>query len=363
MGEERGASGNCPTLDTVTRTPARADSRARAWLLLLAAGLMAAGCTTSAASPGTGARQGTATATATAPARAAGGTAASWHGPGLRPPAPLAPFAARAAGEGTWHPAGRPVDGVPAVYEARLVPPGGSQPAGLAWMDSRLLAARLYSGSESPGGLAWRYTAPVRPAQAATLVAAFNGGFKMNDAHGGYYSEGHMAAPLVRGAASLVIYASGGVSLGAWGTDVGWAPGIAAVRQNLVLLVDGGRPTPAAAGNWHAWGNTCGATSCAASAASIERQWRSGVGITADGALVYALGPALDPLQLAELLARAGVVRAMELDINPDWPVFTAYAGGRATPSDGSKLLSTVQGPATFFSSAWARDFITMSAR
>jgi hypothetical protein len=53
-------------------------------------------------------------------------------------------------------------------------------------MDTRLLSARLYSGSKSPGGGPYRYTAPIEPAQAASLVAAFNGGFKMSDAHGGY---------------------------------------------------------------------------------------------------------------------------------------------------------------------------------
>jgi hypothetical protein len=99
----------------------------------------------------------------------------------------------------------------------------------------------------------------------------------------------------------------------------------------------------------------------------IEHQWRSGVGVTASGALVYAVGPDLDPLQLAQLLVRAGVVRGMQLDINPYWPVFATYApaaaGGPAAPSNGRRLLATVQGPATFFDQQWGRDFITMSAR
>jgi len=60
-------------------------------------------------------------------------------------------------------------------------------------------------------------------------------------------------------------------------------------------------------------------------------------------------------------------VRAMQLDINPDWPVFASYdppPGGLAAPANGTKLLpSTVQGPWTFFESWWARDFVTMSAR
>ena len=235
-------------------------------------------------------------------------------------------------------------------------------------MDTRLLTARLYSGSKSPGGGPYRYTAPIQPAQAATLVAAFNGGFLMNDAGGGYYTQGRAIDPLRPGAASLVIYADGSVDIGAWDGDVRMTANVAGVRQNLVPLVAGGQPTlTAASANWQAWGSTCGATSCAATVPGIEHQWRSGLGITADGALVYAAGPALDPLQLAQLLVRAGVVRGMQLDINPDWPVFASYdpaAGRLAAPSNGRSLLtSTVQGPATFFESWWARDFITMSAR
>jgi hypothetical protein len=89
--------------------------------------------------------------------------------------------------------------------------------------------------------------------------------------------------------------------------------------------------------------------------------------VTSSGALVYAQGPALDPLQLADLLVRAGVIRGMELDINPDWPIFATYdpAGrhGLALPSNGHLLTATVRGPATFFDARWARDFITVSAR
>jgi hypothetical protein len=92
-----------------------------------------------------------------------------------------------------------------------------------------------------------------------------------------------------------------------------------------------------------------------------------GLGIAADGALVYVTGPALDPMQLAELLVSAGAVRGMQLDINPKWFVFVTYdppAGRQASPANGSKLLtSTGQGATTFFQSSWGRDFITMSSR
>ncbi len=258
--------------------------------------------------------------------------------------------------------------GLTAVYETKLVPPGGRKPAGIAWLDSRLLSARLYSGSISPGGGPFRFTAPIRPAQARSVVAAFNGGFKMKDAHGGYFTEHRMIDPLRPGAASLVIYADGSVGIGAWGTDVTMTPRVVSVRQNLVPMVAAGQPTAAASGSWRTWGSTCGAKSCAKSVPGLEHQWRSGLGITADGALVYANGPGLDPLQLARLLVRAGAVRAMQLDINPSWPVFVTYhpgaARGLAAPSNGRNLLAgTIQGPGTFFQRSWARDFLTMSAR
>jgi len=308
------------------------------------------------------------------------------HTPGVRPayhadlmakpgsplpaPAPLAPFGGSASVQGVWRPAGRRVGGVSAVYVTSLIPPGGTRPAGIAWLDTGLLSARLYSGSVSPGGGPFRYTAPIRSAQAATLVAAFNGGFKMNAARGGYYTEGRVIVPLRRGAASLVIYCGGSIGIGAWGTDVSMTRDVISVRQNLVPLVVAGHPAARAyAADWyHTWGETCGATSCAASVPGVEHQWRSGAGVTADGALVYVTGPALDPLQIARLLVRAGAVRGMELDINPYWDVFVSYdppsPNGLAAPANGRKLLpQTVQGPATFFGAWWARDFITVSAR
>jgi len=285
----------------------------------------------------------------------------------LPAPSPLTPTTgSQISGQGIWVPAGRTVNGHVAVYETSLVPPGGNAAAGVAWMDTRLLYARLYSGSLSPGGGPYIFTAPVLPAQAASLVAAFNGGFMMSVAHGGYYTEGKVIDPLVAGAASLVIYSDGSVDIGAWGSDVTMTPNVVSVRQNLVPLVANGAPTPlASTPYWLDWGATCGVDSCVG--AGIENQWRSGLGITSDGALVYVTGPSLAPLQLAQLLVAAGAVRAMQLDINPNWTVLVTYdppAGGLASPANGSKLVaSSVQGPATFFNPSWARDFVTMSAR
>ncbi len=210
------------------------------------------------------------------------------------------------------------------------------------------------------GAARWELTAAIRPGAARTLVAAFNGGFKFPAAGGGYYSEGRLVYPLRASAASLVIYRNGEATVGQWGRDVAMTDQVVAVRQNLTLVVDHGQVVAGLNPYDHSlWGSTVGNASAV---------WRSGLGVTANGALVYVYGPSLEITQLAALLVRAGAVRAMELDINAHWPVFAAYSPstpeGSAALGNGSNLLpGTVQQPSTFFEPSWGRDFVTMSAR
>jgi hypothetical protein len=281
----------------------------------------------------------------------------------LPPPAPLAPFASPAlAGEGTWQPTGRTVDGIPTVYETymRPDPVHTSVVAGVAWMDTKLLGATLYSGSTIPGGGPWQHTAPVSPQAATSLVAAFNSGFLLSNAEGGYYTQGQMVAPLRQGAASFVIYDDGTATVGEWGRDATMAPNVASVRQNLDLLVDNGQPVPGLnADDTTQWGFTLG---------NQVYVWRSGVGVTANGALVYVGGPYLNITDLANLLARAGAVRAMELDINTDWVNFATFSpptpNAAASTANGTDLLPDMAAsPQRYFASWWSRDFFTMSVR
>jgi hypothetical protein len=199
----------------------------------------------------------------------------------------------------------------------------------------------------------------VAPDAASTLVAAFNSGFRLKDAQGGYFAEGQTLGTMRTGAASFVIDDNGTATVGQWGRDVSSTTGVAAVRQNLDLLVDGGHPVPGLYPlDTTRWGFTLG---------NAVYVWRSGVGVTANGALVYAGGPGLNITTLADVLARAGAVRAMELDINTSWvnlatydPVVPATA---ATPGNGVTLLPAMSGGPSRYFGAWNRDFIAMSAR
>ena len=88
--------------------------------------------------------------------RGAASTTAFPHGPVATP---------TVAGEGQWSPAGRPSDGLPAIYETMLRPDAvhTSYVVGVAWMDTELLKATLYSGSAIPGGGPYSHTAPDFP--------------------------------------------------------------------------------------------------------------------------------------------------------------------------------------------------------
>jgi len=280
----------------------------------------------------------------------------------LPAPAAIAPFVATPTpGEGQWHPIGRTVGGIPAMYAAFLRPNAvnTSLVTGVAWMDTKLLRATLYEGTSIPGtGQTWTDEAPVAGAALGNLVAAFNSGFRMQDAQGGFYADGITAVPLQAGAASLVISSDGAATVGAWGTDVSMAPSVVAVRQNLDLIVDHGQPVPGLNANDNIrWGATLGGR---------VQVWRSGLGVTPDGALVFVGGTGLSIVDLANVLARAGAVRAMEMDINTAWVNFTSFdppAGQPASAASGTLLTSDeATSPNRYFASL-SRDFVTMSAR
>jgi uncharacterized protein YigE (DUF2233 family) len=265
-------------------------------------------------------------------------------------------------GEGVWHVVGRRTqDGTPTMYEAFVRPDAvhTSYVVGVVWMDPTLLEAHLYSGSQTPGGGPYTYSAPITAENSQDLVAAFNAGLLMSDAHGGYYTQGKTIVPLRKGAASVVVFKDGTMTVGKWGRDVTMSNQVASVRQNLDLIVNNAKEVPGLSNAKSSkWANAIG---------SAYHVWRSGLGVTKDGALVYVGGPSLSLSDLANILVRAGAVRAMELDINTDWVQFTSFNGPlktTTTAANGTSLLSEMAGePNRYFASWWTRDFFTMSLR
>jgi hypothetical protein len=269
----------------------------------------------------------------------------------------IKPFAHPALpGEGVWHTLVH-VHGQPAVQAAFLRPDSRhtSYLTGVVWMSHRLLRFSLHPGYDEPGGI-WPVPDWVAPADRRGLVATWNGGFRLQDARGGFYLDGKTAGTLVNGAASEVFYRNGSMTVGSWNKQVHMTPSVVGVRQNLVLLVNHGTVAPNLdASHLFDWGLTLG---------GAYYVFRSGVGITPQGDLVYVSGDALSVADLAHILERAGCVRAMELDINPAWISFMTYHphGNPAQPQPKS-LLPDYQRPAYRYYTHTSRDFVAVHAR
>ncbi|HJS97251.1 MAG TPA: phosphodiester glycosidase family protein [Solirubrobacteraceae bacterium] len=268
-------------------------------------------------------------------------------------PARISPVISPALpGEGQWHGTGPSVGGVAPILVTtfRSDPSYPQLVAGLAWIDHTRTRLALYPG---------RYEPPndgAPPAQVplglrSSLLAVFNSGFKLEDSGGGFFSQGHLYAPLRSGQATLIGYRDGAVDVRAWAGGSGPGPGISFARQNLPLIVENGRLDPALS-NDALWGTTLGNT---------VRVWRSGVGIDAHGNLIYAAADIQTAASLASILQRAGAVRAMELDINYEWTTFNFYRTFGA--GDPAKLLPGMSRPATRYLVPDDRDFFAVYAR
>jgi hypothetical protein len=277
----------------------------------------------------------------------------------LAPPPNVAPFTTPIEMEGVWQPTGRTVQGLPAVYTTfmRPDPVHTSLVTGLAWMDTKLLKTAFVPGLQEPGGPN-PWGAQIPEDQRGGLVAAFNSGFKMSGARGGYYTDGVMVHPLRDGAASLVITQDGTAQVGMWGRDFAMGPDVKTVRQNLDLMVDGGQPVPGLNSDSNdKWGATLG---------NKVYVWRSAVGVDANGGLIYVGGGGLNAKTLGDVLVHAGAVRAMELDINSQWVTYYLYDQVFPTNPNGvkgRKLLPDMQRGEDRYLQPSERDFFALFAR
>ena len=266
---------------------------------------------------------------------------------------PLVAHAARAfPDEGQWRVLTTDSRGEPVVQGTLLRAAGTSSPVAIAWIKQSAARFELHPGYAQPGG-SWSQPDMVPRGRREGLIATWNGGFLMGDSQGGFYLDGKQHGPLVPGVAAEVFRRDGSFTVGVWGRDVKLDSTIAGVRQQRQLMIDGGR-VASDIDSLFTWGVTDGG-------ATYVR--RSGVGVTAGGDVVFALGPAMSPRSLATALQQAGAVRAMELDINISWPSFMAY-DSTANPDDPRpfKWGDYPRSAERYFSHS-ARDFVAVYAR
>jgi len=231
-------------------------------------------------------------------------------------PPPIRPVIAPALPrEGIWRRTGPLVNGAPPLLVTTFRPDREypQMVAGVAWIDSSRTSLQLYPG---------RYEPP-----------------------------GQVYAPLHAGMATLIGYRGGGVDVRTWAGGPRPGPSVVFARQNLPLIVDNGVLNPRI-GEGSQWGATLG---------NAIRVWRSGVGVDTHGNLLFAAANDQTAESLAEILQRAGAVRAMELDINSEWVTFNFYGGwGARFPA---KLLPDMHREATRYLQPDDRDFFAVFAR
>lgn len=257
-------------------------------------------------------------------------------------------------GEGVWHAAR-----AGAAYPPLLITTFRSDPreyprlvAGVAWIDPRRTAVKLYPGREQPTvALPSRGPMEVPPALRSGLLATFNSAFKLEDSNGGFAYHGRTYAPMRDGQATFVQRAGGEVNVESWRGGATAGANVIFARQNLPLIVENGRPNPLLSDS-ALWGATLG---------NAVQVWRSGIGTDRRGDLIYAQANDQTAGSLAQILIHAGAVRAMELDINSYWVSFNTYgAPGARRPT---KLLAQTERPATRYLEPDDRDFFAVFER
>ncbi|GAB1644134.1 phosphodiester glycosidase family protein [Krasilnikovia sp. MM14-A1259] len=261
------------------------------------------------------------------------------------------------AGESTWSPGRATAAGLPLIYTGFLRPDPShlSIVAGVAWIRAAGTAIHLVAGTAQPGGPAWPGTASVPAGDVGKLVATFNSGWKMQDITGGFYLGGQTARPLAAGQASLVIRKNGTATVGDWGRDVTMNASVIAVRQNLALVVDHGKPVVGLSTNADGrWGSAHN---------QYQYTWRSGVGIDAHGNLLYVAGDKMNLATLAAAMLDAGMVRGMQLDIHSGMASFASWQppSGGDSPAP-TKLLPRMPRSAYRYLNPDQRDFFYVTA-
>jgi len=256
-------------------------------------------------------------------------------------------------GEGIWKPTGPAIKGKPPVlvttFRTELDYP--RIVAYVAWFDHTRTSVAYYPGRYEPPSASLRGPMEVPHGQRWRLLATFNSGFIYRDGLNGDFLNGHTNEPLKQGLATLLAYKNGGVNVMSWsgartpGRAVAWA------RQSLPLIIDHGRLSPKLSDST-AWGFTLG---------NAVRVWRTGVGIDRRGNVIYAAADYQTVTTLARILQQAGAIRAMELDINPEWPTLITYRH-----HDGllpTRVVPNYQQPTTRYLVPDDRDFFAVYRR
>lgn len=214
--------------------------------------------------------------------------------------------------EGHWRPFhyGPHVAGAPPVFWRTTLRVDAERPDAITELvlaDPRLSELRMVGGTEHPRSTTGEVGTGMVPAsERARTIAAFNGGFQAVHGNYGMVVDRTVLLPPLPQIATVATYADGKALLGTWGEDRPLPRGLVSLRQNLPPLSDQGQFNPLGR---KTWGFTLKGN-------DPIFTWRSGLGVTRAGALLFAVCVRCSADTLADAMVAADAEYAMHLDMN-----------------------------------------------
>lgn len=226
----------------------------------------------------------------------------------------------------------------------------------LVQMDMSKLLLWSVAGTAEPGGKVGKPGPGVIPASiqhSGNLVAAFDGGFQYRDGQYGMIVGKTTYLPLKNDLATLVAHNDGRIEIIKYeGQDLG--NDVAFVRQNCPMLIEDGVIGTENAANRKLWGRTT----------TLDiYTWRSAIGVTASGNLIFAAGNAVVPSTLARALKDAGAINAMQLDINPNWVRFNIFNDFSDGKYSSMPVMDGIKDGSSSYLHGYQKDFFYITKR
>ncbi len=268
-------------------------------------------------------------------------------------PIPISNGLPNVSGEGIWHNHPLKLFSGEQVMAYTFVRPDTARPFAyvtLVQMDMRKMNLMAVAGIKEPGGAAGNPGPGLIPqtiVQNRSLIAAFDGGFQYRDGMYGMIVGNKTYLPLQENVGTLVGYKDGSLKIINYtGQDLG--KNVVFVRQNCPILIEDGQVFALNELNKKLWGRTFNAD---------IYTWRSGIGLTKEGNLIYAVGNNLSPESLADALKMAGAVNAIQLDINPFWVRFNIFDSNRNGTYTISTLTKDLKDGSKAYLEGYSKDF------
>ena len=225
-------------------------------------------------------------------------------------------------------------------------------------IDKSVMRLGIVAGTKQPGGPVGKPGPGVVPKDIISngkLIAAFDGGFQYKDGAYGMMVNNNIYLPLKSDLGTIVGYQDGSLKIVNY-TDQPLGDNVEFVRQNCPILIENGDVAAGDPRNKKLWGRL------AAGTVDIFT-WRSGLGLTKEGNLLFAVGNNLTPTTLAEALKTAGAVNAIQLDINPIWVRFNIFDYVGNGKYNSTPLTKDLQDGSRQYLNGYEKDFFYLYAK